>query len=208
MLLASLEAADVAAADARELFRATGACLHLGAISFAVSGEGIGGSEGTTHVDATSLPYVHAAAELLGIDALALQQSLTVKQVKAGLEWIDKPNSVGVCLELCEALAKCVYHKVFEWLQVAVSTALANRSPEMRAAGIDGSDKLSQLAPTSIGLLDIFGFEIFQSNSLEQLCINFTNEKLQGLFNQVSLVHSLLTALGLPSLPPLASSTK
>ena len=52
-------------------------------------------------------------------------------QVKAGFDWIDKPNPPAVALELCEALAKCVYAKVFEWLQIQLSTALANRSPDL-----------------------------------------------------------------------------
>ena len=204
VLLSALEAADIHATDARELFRATAACLHLGAIGFVLHEERRGGSEGTTHVpdDGVSKQALEASADLLGVDAAALLRALTCKQVKAGNEWIEKSNPPHVCLELCEALAKAVYAKVFAWLQVQLSAALAARSPDMRAAGIDGVEKLTQLAPLSIGLLDIFGFEIFELNSLEQLCINFANEKLQGLFNQVMVLHAQQESLkeGIPSL--------
>ena len=82
----------MAAADARELFRATAACLHLGAISFLLEDDGSAGSEGVTHVHTDGLPALRASAELLGLDTAALQKAITVKQVKAGVEWIAKAN--------------------------------------------------------------------------------------------------------------------
>ena len=83
VLLAALEAADVASTDARELLRATAACLHLGAIAFdSVEGTG-GGSEGTTVVSGESAAWLHASADLLGVDASALQRALTCKQVES-----------------------------------------------------------------------------------------------------------------------------
>jgi len=67
-----------------------------------------------------------------------------------------------------DALAKSIYGQLFDWLVSRVNVAL-NGAPQPWAF---------------IGLLDIFGFEIFEKNSFEQLCINFTNEKLQQLFNR------------------------
>ena len=96
-----------------------------------------------------------------------------------------------------DASSRCVYHKIFEWLQIQLSTALANRSPEMRAAGIDGVDRLAQLAPLSIGLLDIFGFEIFERNSLEQVRYTTLEELALSTWH---LTHALALHLTPPHL--------
>ena len=53
------------------------------------------------------------------------------------------------------------------------------------AEHVSGQASLAEQPSNHVGVLDIFGFEIFEINSLEQLCINFANEKLQGIFNQV-----------------------
>jgi len=71
--------------------------------------------------------------------------------------------------DACDALAKAIYGEVFNWLVKRI-----NQSVEVKK----GNTK------NFIGVLDIFGFEIFESNSFEQLCINFANEKLQQHFNQ------------------------
>jgi myosin heavy subunit len=67
------------------------------------------------------------------------------------------------------ALIKDIYHHLFMWCVSKVDKKLGDQS--------GASDRF-------IGILDIFGFEIFETNSFEQLCINFTNEKLQLLFNE------------------------
>ncbi|KAL0154263.1 hypothetical protein M9458_050376 [Cirrhinus mrigala] len=65
------------------------------------------------------------------------------------------------------ALSKSVYEKMFLWMVVHINEMLDTKQPRQ----------------FFIGVLDIAGFEIFDFNSLEQLCINFTNEKLQQFFN-------------------------
>jgi myosin heavy subunit len=66
-----------------------------------------------------------------------------------------------------DALAKAIYEKLFSWIVSMVNDSLASHKP----------------SSAFIGILDIFGFEIFTVNSFEQLCINYANEKLQSLFN-------------------------
>ena len=66
----------------------------------------------------------------------------------------------------CDSLAKGVYSRLFDWIIARCNRALTG----------ERTGKV-------IGVLDIFGFEIFEVNSFEQLCINFCNEKLQQLFN-------------------------
>ena len=74
-----------------------------------------------------------------------------------------------------------MYQRVFAWMVMRISTNLAI---------LHQDDGLSR-ARFFIGILDIFGFEIFDVNSLEQLCINFTNEKLQATFNQ-AIFHAAM----------------
>jgi myosin heavy subunit len=65
------------------------------------------------------------------------------------------------------ALAKNIYGRLFNWLVRQLNATMVTTKPHTK----------------SIGVLDIFGFEIFQTNSFEQLCINYCNEKLQQHFN-------------------------
>ena len=81
-----------------------------------------------------------------------------------------------------DGLAKAMYQRVFAWMVMRVNANLAILT------NVD--DGLSR-ARFFIGILDIFGFEIFETNSLEQLCINFTNEKLQATFNQ-AIFHAAM----------------
>ena len=79
------------------------------------------------------------------------------------------------CDDARDALAQSLYVNAFEWVVAAVNAHMCKDvSPEASAA--PGHDQ------RFVGLLDIFGFENFAVNSFEQLCINFTNERLQAHF--------------------------
>lgn len=67
-----------------------------------------------------------------------------------------------------EAISKATYERLFKWIVTRINRSL---------------DRTKRQGASFIGILDIAGFEIFQLNSFEQLCINYTNEKLQQLFN-------------------------
>ena len=72
---------------------------------------------------------------------------------------------------------KNLYQELFSWIIAKVNTAIAGSVDKSK--GPAARRNKSQF----IGLLDIFGFEIFEENSFEQLCINYANEKLQQQFN-------------------------
>uniref|UniRef100_A0A2K5CKB6 Myosin IC n=1 Tax=Aotus nancymaae TaxID=37293 RepID=A0A2K5CKB6_AOTNA len=76
-----------------------------------------------------------------------------------------------------DALAKAVYSRTFSWLVGKINRSLASKD----------SDSPSWRSTTVLGLLDIYGFEVFQHNSFEQFCINYCNEKLQQLFIELTL---------------------
>ena len=77
-----------------------------------------------------------------------------------------------------DALSKCIYSRLFDWIVVKVNKALERKSSS-KAKDKDKKHKF-------IGVLDIYGFETFEINSFEQFCINYANEKLQQQFNSVS----------------------
>jgi myosin protein heavy chain len=72
-----------------------------------------------------------------------------------------------------EAIAKACYEKMFKWLVNRINRSL---------------DRTKRQGASFIGILDMAGFEIFELNSFEQLCINYTNEKLQQLFNHTMFI--------------------
>lgn len=84
-----------------------------------------------------------------------------------GRDYVTKAQRADQVVSAVEAIAKAMHERVFLWVVKKINSALDTR----------------RAAATFIGILDIAGFEIFQNNSFEQLCINFTNEKLQQFFN-------------------------
>uniref|UniRef100_A0AAZ3S0F3 Osteoclast-stimulating factor 1 n=1 Tax=Oncorhynchus tshawytscha TaxID=74940 RepID=A0AAZ3S0F3_ONCTS len=122
----------------------------------------------------SSLPVLAFPAYLLGVDPTRLQDKLTSRKMDS--KWGGKSESIDVTLNqeqatyTRDALAKALYTRLFDYLVEAINKAIQKPHEEY-----------------SIGVLDIYGFEIFQRNGFEQFCINFVNEKLQQIFIELTL---------------------
>jgi myosin heavy subunit len=114
------------------------------------------------------------ACEHLGISPVLFKKHLLEPQIRAGNEWVSQAKSPSQIKDSLDALAKVLYERNFGHLVHRINTAIDG---PQSLAGLNSDDRF-------IGVLDIAGFEIFQLNSFEQLCINYTNEKLQDFFNQ------------------------
>ncbi|KAG2498422.1 hypothetical protein HYH03_003680 [Edaphochlamys debaryana] len=161
----------------RAVLRTVAAVLHLGNVAF------VEGSEEGAAVDsgAKAQQALQAAAELLGVEPAALAEALTTRQIQTPEGAITTPLSAQAAADSRDSLAKSVYSRLFDWLVAAVNTAVdeAHNCDGGAASAANGAGRRH----LSIGLLDIYGFESFEINDLEQLCINLTNEKLQQHFN-------------------------
>jgi len=111
-----------------------------------------------------------ACAALLGFTFEGLAASLTERVIIAGEEIVCKPLTLGAATKAMEALIKAVYGAAFDFVVERVNASI--------------TDDRTNPGRASIGLLDIFGFETFDTNNFEQLCINYTNEALQQQFNK------------------------
>jgi myosin V len=156
------------AADSACLLDMTAALLHLGQVAFRPiydkEGEGSAIAE-----DAESRESLALAAQLLGLEVAQVVRTLTVRAIVARDDTYEKKLTALQASDARDAMAKAIYGKVFDWIVTTI-----NRSIVVDA----------KLVRSSIGVLDIFGFECFTHNSFEQLCINYTNETLQQQFNQ------------------------
>ena len=114
--------------------------------------------------------HASKACQLLGIPLDPFIQGLLHPKVKAGREWVEKVQTPEQVRSALDALSKGIYERGFGDLVNRI-----NRQLDRADMGADDSH--------FIGVLDIAGFEIFENNSFEQLCINYTNEKLQQFFN-------------------------
>ena len=189
--------------------------LHLGNISFAPTA----GGEGST-VDGQSQQLCALAAHYLQVDAAALGAALVERQVVIRGEVQHMRNTVEKACEAAEALAKargfacsnththihglCVPFKA-TYSNLLLTAYHLHYTKAIYSNLFDDLVRCINAAVggergASIGVLDIFGFEIFEVNSFEQLCINFTNEKLQQKFNHHTFTQeeSLYTSEGVP----------
>lgn len=146
--------------------------LYLGNVNF-LEEDNQTNSNGSA-IDPLSKSDFNISSELLGIDAATLTSVLTKRKIKDPMseKYFERLLTVDKAYNARDALAKTIYAKVFDFIIRRVNQAIAN-ADEMKNA----KDVLK------IGLLDIFGFENFEINSFEQLCINYANERLQQYFN-------------------------
>jgi len=176
-VVTALSAMGFAQEDTQWLFFLCAAILHLGNVKFSPTD----GGEGSAVAQAAQ-SHVGLAAHYLQVDQAALGAALVERQTVVRGEVQRMRNNVKAADEAVEALAKAVYSAMFDELVKRINAAVGGER------GV------------AIGVLDIFGFEIFEKNSFEQLCINFTNERLQQKFNSHTFTQeeSLYVAEGAP----------
>ncbi|XP_003778788.3 myosin-2 [Pongo abelii] len=142
------------------IYKLTGAVMHYGNLKFKQKQR-----EEQAEPDGTEV--ADKAAYLQSLNSADLLKALCYPRVKVGNEYVTKGQTVEQVTNAVGALAKAVYEKMFLWMVARINQQLDTKQPRQYF----------------IGVLDIAGFEIFDFNSFEQLCINFTNEKLQQFFN-------------------------
>uniref|UniRef100_A0A3P9I1L9 Myosin heavy chain, fast skeletal muscle-like n=1 Tax=Oryzias latipes TaxID=8090 RepID=A0A3P9I1L9_ORYLA len=142
------------------IYKLTGAVMHHGNMKFKQKQR-----EEQAEPDGTEV--ADKIAYLMGLNSADMLKAVCYPRVKVGNEMVTKGQTVPQVHNSVMALCKSVYEKMFLWMVLRINEMLDTKQPRQ----------------FFIGVLDIAGFEIFDYNSLEQLCINFTNEKLQQFFN-------------------------
>ncbi|XP_030554880.1 myosin heavy chain, muscle isoform X25 [Drosophila novamexicana] len=151
--------------EKEDVYKITAAVMHMGGMKFKQRGreeqaEQDGEEEGGR------------VSKLFGCDTAELYKNLLKPRIKVGNEFVTQGRNVQQVTNSIGALCKGVFDRLFKWLVKKCNETLDTKQKRQHF----------------IGVLDIAGFEIFDYNGFEQLCINFTNEKLQQFFNHVMFV--------------------
>ncbi|EMT64439.1 Myosin-1 [Fusarium odoratissimum] len=151
-------------AEQDEIFRMLAAILWIGNIQFQ---EDQGG-----YAEVIDRSVVDFAAYLLEVTPDQLISGITIRILTPrNGEVIESPANPAQAQATRDALAMAIYSNLFDWIVERINKSLKARQP----------------TTNTIGILDIYGFEIFEKNTFEQLCINYVNEKLQQIFIQLTL---------------------
>ncbi|XP_068626497.1 myosin-IIIb-like isoform X2 [Battus philenor] len=149
------------------LYKMLAAILHLGDIEFGETAEDNTDNRATI-IDTAPL---HRASCLLGVETADLRECLISSSMVTRGEIIARHSSPTEAAVARDATARGLYARTFDRIVERINALLCQNKPQ-------SAEQLS------IGILDIFGFENFQKNSFEQLCINIANEQIQYYFNQ------------------------
>ncbi|KAM7017782.1 unconventional myosin-Ih [Tautogolabrus adspersus] len=160
----ALQIINIDEINTNHLFGIIASVLHLGNVQFDSDSKG--------HALLNNNAELHWVSNLLGVDAQSLQESLTFRKIEAKQDQVLSPFTIDHAIYARDALAKAIYGQTFTWLVSRINESMESKDPSRK---------------TVIGLLDIYGFEVFYVNSFEQFCINYCNEKLQQLFIQLTL---------------------
>ncbi|XP_026689236.1 myosin heavy chain, muscle-like isoform X12 [Diaphorina citri] len=146
--------------EKENVYKITASVMHMGGMKFKQRGrEEQAEPDGTEEGDRVS--------KLLGVDSQQLYTNLVKPRIKVGNEFVTQGRNVNQVMYSVGAMSKGMFDRVFKYLVKKCNETLDTKQKRQHF----------------IGVLDIAGFEIFDFNGFEQLCINFTNEKLQQFFN-------------------------
>ncbi|CBK23300.2 uncharacterized protein [Blastocystis hominis] len=164
-VLNSFESLGFSQEDRESVLSLLAAILKLGNIKY----EETGGASLHPGSSISNEDVLCEAATLLQIPANSLKEAICTRRITVkegnGVNVTIIPLSCREAIQNCDALAKELYSRLFDWIVEKINLSLRGERNKF------------------IGFLDIFGFEIFEKNSFEQLCINYANERLQQLFN-------------------------
>merc|ERR1719328_593649 len=152
--------------DMSAIFRTVSAVLLFGNMQF----------KQERNSDQATLPdntVAQKTCHLLGLPVTELTRAFLKPRIKVGRDYVTKAQTKEQVEFAVEALSKATYERLFKWIVARINRSL---------------DRTKRQGASFIGILDIAGFEIFELNSFEQLCINYTNEKLQQLFNHTMFI--------------------
>ncbi|XP_029155873.1 myosin heavy chain, muscle isoform X12 [Nylanderia fulva] len=143
-----------------DIYKITASVMHMGGMKFKQRGR-----EEQAEADGTE--EGERVAKLLGCDCADLYKNLLKPRIKVGNEFVTQGRNKDQVAYSVGAMSKAMFDRLFKWLVKKCNETLDTKQKRQHF----------------IGVLDIAGFEIFDFNGFEQLCINFTNEKLQQFFN-------------------------
>lgn len=162
--LEAMKIIGLSQAEQDSIFRMLAAVLWTGNIQFREDQSG--------YAEVADKSVVDFVAYLLEVTPEQLIHGITIRILTPrNGEVIESPSNPAQASATRDALAMAIYSNLFNWIVERVNKSL----------------KAKQATTNSIGILDIYGFEIFEKNSFEQLCINYVNEKLQQIFIQLTL---------------------
>ncbi|XP_071169199.1 unconventional myosin-IXb-like isoform X23 [Mytilus edulis] len=164
----SMEMVGFSAVTQKRIFSVLSAVLLLGNVEFKKKGD----QHHDESVTVKTESVVQIISSLLKVKEKTLVDALTQKRATAGDETVVMNYKMEDAIATRDAMAKCLYGALFDWIVLKVNQALLAKRHHSDHQG------------NSIGVLDIFGFEDFTKNSFEQFCINYANEHLQYYFNQ------------------------
>ncbi|XP_053215857.1 unconventional myosin-Id isoform X1 [Podarcis raffonei] len=154
--------------EVQTVYKILATILHLGNLKFSVDGD-------IPVIENSKL--VSVIADLLSTKADMVEKALLFRTVATGRDIIDKQHTEQEATYGRNAFAKAIYERLFCWIVTHINDVIEVKDYNSTVHGKN----------TVIGVLDIYGFEIFDNNSFEQFCINYCNEKLQQLFIQLVL---------------------
>ncbi|KFV93768.1 Unconventional myosin-Id, partial [Fulmarus glacialis] len=154
--------------EIQTVYKIVAAILHLGNLKFSVDGD-------TPLIENGKV--VSIIADLLSTKSDMVEKALLFRTVATGRDVIDKQHTEQEATYGRDAFAKAIYERLFCWIVTHINDVIEVKNYDTTVHGKN----------TVIGVLDIYGFEIFDNNSFEQFCINYCNEKLQQLFIQLVL---------------------
>jgi myosin heavy chain 6/7 len=144
-----------------DCFKLTAAVMAMGELKFKQKGR-------DEQCEPDGMEHASKIADLMGVDAESLMKAFVKPKIKVGTEWVIKGQNIEQSTTAVGGIARANYDRIFKWLIEKCNETL-----------IDTTMKKANFT----AVLDIAGFEIFEFNGFEQICINFVNEKLQQFFN-------------------------